>query len=163
MFKVKTKISGRTGKYDTKDVKTMRTFRISLINCETNLILTWSANCFIKDDPVNNQVPTFELTDTKLYVPVEILSTQDSAELLQQLKSGVKRTANWKKYQSKTTMQEQNQYLDYFIDPSFQEVNTLFVLSFENTTGRTSYKQYCFLKFERIQLVKKMIKQLAIY
>ena len=48
-----------------------------LINCEINLILTWSANCFIIDAPVNNQVPTFTLTDTKLFVPAVTLSTQD--------------------------------------------------------------------------------------
>ena len=65
-----------------------RTLEIPLNNCETNLILIWSENCFIIDDPFNNQIPTFELTDTKLYVPVVTLSTQDNVELLQQLKSG---------------------------------------------------------------------------
>ena len=40
------------------------------INCGINLILTWSANCFITDAPVNNQIPTFTITDTKLYAPV---------------------------------------------------------------------------------------------
>ena len=39
-------------------------------------------------------------------------------------------------------MQKQNQYLDYLIDSSFQEVNRLFVLSFGNVAHRTSYKQY---------------------
>ena len=43
-----------------------RTFEISLSNCEINLILTWSTNCFIIDYPVNNQVPTFAITDTKI-------------------------------------------------------------------------------------------------
>ena len=79
-----------------------------LINCEINLILTWSANCFIIDDPVNNQMPTFELTDTKLYVPVVTLSTQVNSKLLQQLKSGFKGTINWNKHHSKVTIQERN-------------------------------------------------------
>ena len=55
-----------------------------LLNCEINLILIWSASCFIIDAPVNNQVLTFTITDTKLYVPVITLSTQDNAKLLQQ-------------------------------------------------------------------------------
>ena len=40
------------------------------------------------------------MTSAKLYVPVVTLSTQDNAKLLQQLKSGFKRTINWDKYQS---------------------------------------------------------------
>ena len=47
-----------------------------LINCEINLILTWSAPCFIIDAPIANQVPTFTITDAKLYVPVVTLSAQ---------------------------------------------------------------------------------------
>ena len=53
-----------------------------LINCEINLILTWSSTCFMMDSPVDNQVQTFVLTDTKLYVPVVILLTQDNEKLL---------------------------------------------------------------------------------
>ena len=83
-----------------------------LINCEINLILTWSANCFIIDVLVKNQVPTFTITDTKLYVPVVTLLTKDNAKLLQQLKAGFKRTINRNKYQSKVTVQEWHRYLD---------------------------------------------------
>ena len=64
-----------------------------LINCEINLIQTWSANCLISNAAVN-QATTFTITDTKLYVPFVALSTQDNAKLLQQLKSGFKRTIN---------------------------------------------------------------------
>ena len=67
---------------------------------------------------------------------------QDDAKLLQQLKSGFKRTINWNKYQSKAILQEQNRHLDYLIDSSFQEVGRLFVLSFENNTGQVSYTRY---------------------
>ena len=75
-----------------------------LINCEINLTLTWSANCFIIGNPVNNQIPTFTITDKKLYVPVVTLLTQDNTKLLDQLKPDFKRTTNWNKYQSKVTM-----------------------------------------------------------
>ena len=77
---------------------------------------------------------------TKLYVPV--ISTPDNAKLLEQLKPGFKRTINWNKYQSNVSIERQNQYLDYLIDPSFQEVNRLFVLSFEENTVRARYNRY---------------------
>ena len=77
-----------------------------------------------------------------------ILSTQDNAKLLEQLKSGFKRTIDWKKYQSKVTIQESNLNLDYLIDPSFQGVNVLFILSLENITDRAIHIGYYLLKVE---------------
>ena len=82
-----------------------------------------------------NQETDFKITDTKLYVPVVILSTQDNVKLLKQIESGFKRAINLNKYQSKTTFQAQNQYLDFLIDPSFQTVNRLFVLLFKDEDG----------------------------
>ena len=73
-----------------------------LINWEINLILIWSANCIIT---ISKGVGTFAITNTTLYVPVVTLSINDNAKLLQQLKSGFKVTSNWKKYQSKVTIQ----------------------------------------------------------
>ena len=84
-----------------------RTLEMLLINCENNLILTWSARCFKIDDPFVGQELTFTITDTNLYVPLVTLSTQDNANLLRQLKSGFKRTTNWNKYYPKVTLQEQ--------------------------------------------------------
>ena len=55
-----------------------RTLEIALINCDINVILTWSANGFIIDNLVDNQVPKFALTDKKFYVPVMTLSAQDN-------------------------------------------------------------------------------------
>ena len=97
-----------------------------LINCEINLILTWSDKCVLSND---TKATTFAKTDTKLYVRVVTLSTQDNAKLLEQLKSGFKRTINWNKYQRKVWPERQNQYLDFSIDSSFPGVNRLFVLS----------------------------------
>ena len=51
---------------------------------------------------------TFAITDTKHYVPVLTLPTQNNAKLLDHLKSGFKRTINWNKYQSEPTMQAPN-------------------------------------------------------
>ena len=72
-----------------------RTLEIPLINCEIELILTWSGDCVIIYTDVNNQVPTFIITETNLYVPVVTLSTQDNVKLLPQIKSGFKRTISW--------------------------------------------------------------------
>ena len=57
---------------------------MSLISCEVELILTWSAGCVIIDTNVANQNPIFTITETNLYNPVVTLSTQDNAKLLQQ-------------------------------------------------------------------------------
>ena len=86
-----------------------------LINCEINLILTWSANCVIIHTHVANQNPTFGITETKLYVPVVTLSTQDNAKLLPQLKSGFKRTINCNKYLSKPELLAKNPNLNYLV------------------------------------------------
>ena len=56
---------------------------------------------------------------------------------LSNLKSGFKRTTDWNKYQSKVKTRKPDPHLDYLIGPSFQGVNRLFVLPFENTTDRT--------------------------
>ena len=68
-----------------------RTLEMPLINCEVNLILTWSKDCVITN---STGAGKFKITETKLYVPVVTLSTQDNAKLLQQLKPGFKRTIN---------------------------------------------------------------------
>ena len=84
----------------------------------------------------------FKITDANVCVPVVILSTQDNSKILQQLKSGFKRAINLNKYQPKVSPERQNQYLDFLIDPSFQGVNRLFVLSFENEDDRTVSTKY---------------------
>ena len=61
-----------------------------LINCEVNLILTWSAKCVIIYTDATNQILTFTITEANLHVPVVTLSTQGNAKLLPQLKSGLK-------------------------------------------------------------------------
>ena len=99
-----------------------RTLEMPLIHCEVNLILTWSSTCVITN---STSAGRFDITDTKLYVPVITLSTQDNYKLLQQLKSGFKRVINWNKYLSKPELLAQNPNLNYFVEPSFQGVNRL--------------------------------------
>ena len=72
-----------------------------------------------------------KITDAKLYVPVVTLSKENDIKLLEQLKSGFKRTIKWNKYRSQMTVQPQNNNLNYLIDPTITNVNRLFVLSFQ--------------------------------
>ena len=148
-FSSKVKITGKTlvdgNKKDVEIIESLKYFEMSLINCEVNLILTWSKDCVIFSAAGETK---FKITDTKLYVPVVTLSTQDNAKLLQQLKSGFKRTINWNKYESNIKIFAQNRYLNHLINPSFQGVNRLFVLSFENENDRTSHSTYYLPKVE---------------
>ena len=116
-----------------------------LINCEVHLILTWSPTCIISSATEETK---FKTTETKFYVPVVTLSTQDNAKILQQLKSSFKRTIYWNKYESKIKTFAQNIYLNHLINPSFQAVNRVFVLSFENENVRTSHSTYYLPKVE---------------
>ena len=158
-FNFKTKITGQTAANNNNgniagrvNVEIMvplkylsnfwRTLEMPLINCEVELILNWSANCVIIYTNVNNQVPTFTITETNLYVPLVTLSTQDYAKLLPQLKSGFKRTISWNIYLLKLELFTQNPNLSHLVEPSFQGVNGLFVLAFENDAQRTSKKRY---------------------
>ena len=113
-------------------------------------------------------------------------------KLLEQLKSGFKRTINQNKYQPKASPERQNQYLDFLIDPSFQGVNRIFVLLFENENDRTVPTKYYLptveikdqnvrvdkknflisqlkvvrehiITFEKLQQVKEMITLLVVY
>ena len=92
---------------------------MALINCDINLILTWSADCVIIYTNVANQIPTFEITETKLYVPVVTLWIQGNEKLLTQLKSGFKRTIDWNKYLSKPELLAQNLNFNHLVEPNF--------------------------------------------
>ena len=138
-----------------------KSLNISVINCEVESILTWFKNCVLIDkltreadydvDPhvckiYNPEKATFKIKDTKLFVPVVTLSKENDIKLLEQLKSGFKRTIKWNKYRSQMTIQPQNNNLNYYlIDPTFMNVNRLFVLSFprnNNTDSRYSFSNY---------------------
>ena len=151
-FNFKVKFTGETGNNGRKNVEIMvplkylsnfwRTLEMILINCEVNLILTWSSTCVIATVVDANQAPTFEITNTKFYVPVVTLSTQENTKFLQQLKSSFKTVINWNKYLTKPELLAQNPNLNHLVEPCFQGVNRLFVLAFENDDDRRSNDQY---------------------
>ena len=134
-----------------------------LINCEVPLTLTWSENYVITSKATRESDPdadpavaginaptkvTFKVTDTKLYVLVVTISAENDNKLLEQLKTGFKRTIKWNKYRSELSNQTKNNNLNYLIDPTFTNVNRLFVLSFENKNDRTSFSRYYTPKVE---------------
>ena len=151
-FNFKTKITGQTDNNgEINNVEIMvplkylgnfwRTLEILLNNCEVNLILTWSANCTIIYTDTADQIPTFTITETKLYNSVVTLSTQDNAKLLPQLKPGFKRRINWNKHMAGINI-GRNPDLNHLLEQSFQGVNRLFVQAFENGVQRTSNRRY---------------------
>ena len=136
-----------------------RTLDMLFINCEVSLALTWSENCVLTnittqtaaaaqgDNPARERIDaptnaTFKITDTKLYVPVVTLSTENDKTVLKQIRTGFKRTIKWNKYRSEMTNQTKNNNLNYLIDPTFNKINRLLVLSFENENDRTSFSKY---------------------
>ena len=106
-----------------------------------------SAGC---EEPIDRKIDNpenaiFQITDTKLYVPVVTLSKENDAKLLEQLKLGFKRTIKWNKYRSQMSIQPQKYNLNYLIDPIFTNFNRLFVLSFTRDNvgdNRDSFSDY---------------------
>ena len=107
----------------------------------------WSEKCVIAFNTATNEQTKFAITNAELYVPFVTYSTPYNAKLLQQLKSWLKRTINWNKYESKITT---NPYLDYLFEISFQGENRLFVLSFEHSNDKIVHTKY----FHSIEKIK---------
>ena len=137
---------------------------IPLINCKISLTLSCSESCVINslekrlvrvaqggNPAVYGDFPesaAFKIKDCKLYVPVVTLSAKNDNKLLEELKKGFKRTIKWNKYRSEMSNQTKNNNLNYLIDPTFPNVNRLFVLTFENEDDRISFSKYYIPKVE---------------
>ena len=101
------------------------------------------------NDPLAIVAPTgleFQTTGTKLNVSVVTSSKENDKKLLEQLKSGFKRTVKRNKYRSHMTVQSKNNNVNYLIDSTFTKVNRLFVLSFERieeNNATKDHRDYC--------------------
>ena len=140
-----------------------RALNTPLISCEVSLELKWNKNCVItslEERQVDAAPPvvrdnssigaTLAINDCKLYTPVVTLSKEDEIKLLTNLKSGFKREIIWNKYRSQMTTEAINNNLNILIDPTFTNVNRLFVLTYQNVDDRQSY--------DEIYLRKVMVK-----
>ena len=129
-----------------------RALNIPLISCEVFLELKWNKNCVItsleqRDIGGGNRdnAPTgatLAINDCKLYISAVTLSKDDEIKLLTNLKSGFKREIIWNKYRSQMTTEAVNNNLNILIDPTFTNVNKLFVLAYQTADGRQSFSQF---------------------
>ena len=85
---------------------------------------------------------TLAINDCKLYVPAVTLSKHDETKLLTNSKLGFKREIIWNKYRSQVTTEEANNNLNILIDPTFTNVNRLFVLAYQTANYRQSFSQF---------------------
>ena len=128
---------------------------IPLISCEVSLELKWNKNCIITSlqqrqvdagPPALNGTTTgatLAINDCKLYIPVVTLSKDDEIKLLTNLKSGFTREIIWNKYRSQMTTEAINNNLNILIDPTFTNVNRLFVLVYgQNNNDRQSFFRF---------------------
>ena len=108
-----------------------------LVNCKIDLKFTWHKDCMISSaDAAAGQVVSFMITNTKLYVPIVTLSTNDNTNLTKQLSDGFKRSIYWNQYVSKPfpeTAHKKTGTTKFALDAAFQGINRLFVLAFEDT------------------------------
>ena len=131
---------------------------LRIINCEVSLNLSWCKTCVITSmekrtvraaqggNPAiygdSAESAVLKIKDCKLYVPVVTLSSENDKILLEQLKTGVKRTSKWNKYRSEKSNQTKNNKSNYLIDPTLTNLKRLFGLTFENEDDRTSFSKY---------------------
>ena len=117
----------------------MESIKYAIISCEVSLELKWNKNCIITsleqrklDAPAlgRDGAPTgasLAINDCKLHIPVLALSKDDEIRLLTNLKAGFTREIIWNKYRSQMTTEAINNNLNILIDPTFTNVNRLFV------------------------------------
>ena len=105
---------------------------LPLINCEIELGLSWPKNCELTEHHNDITGVNVMVTSTKLYVPVVMLSIHDNMKFLENIKQGFKITISWNKYTSEIALQTKINDLHYLIDPTFSNINRLFVLLFKN-------------------------------
>ena len=161
-FKYKNKIIGNTDNSGKKNVELAiplkylgnfwRALNMPLISCEVSLELKWNKNCIITSiqreinlDGGNTEASTdasLAINDCKLYIPVVTLSKDDEIKLLANLKSGFKREIEWNKYRSQMSAEAINNNLNMLIDPTFTNVNRLFVLAYQAADNRQSFFEF---------------------
>ena len=152
-----------------------------MINSEIKLILTCSENWVLiniitqtakhadpnADPPVlaREWIDATTVKDSKLYVLVVTFSTENDKKLLEQLKSGFKRTIKWNKYRSQMTIQSNNNNLNYLIDLTFTKVTRVFVLLLARNTRddhRDSFSYYYVPNVEIKDWWKKFFDNLSV-
>ena len=117
-----------------------------------SLELKWNKTCVITSQQIganldggNTAAPrsaSLAINDCKLYITIVTLSKDDEIKLLTSLKSGFTREIEWNKYRSQMSTEAINNNLNILIDPTFTNVNRLFVLAYQNADDRQSFSQF---------------------
>ena len=132
---------------------------MSNFNWEIELDLSWSRYCVITEIlrtdgavPNTNRVryqvtsqttgATFQINNTKLYIPIVTLSINDRIKFLENIKQGCKKTISSNKCRSEITRQTKNNNWDYLIDRTSRNINRLFAISFRNIIAREPFLRY---------------------
>ena len=152
-----------------------RALNIPLISCEVSLELKWNKNCVITsleqraiagaNPPARDNPPTgasLAINDCKLYIPAVTLSKDDEIKLLTNLTSGFTREIMWNKYRSKMTKEAINNNLNILVDPTFTNVNRLFVPPYQNVDDRQSFSEF-YLPIAMVIDYKVIIEKLAFF
>ena len=120
-----------------------RSLEMPLINCKIHVELNWNNNCvmygadtYAGGDNANNRETAFQITSTKLHVPIVTLSTKDNVNLIKQLDEGFKRSGFCNEHKSKIETNPANDqtFTRFSLDASFQGASKPYVLAFNNTT-----------------------------
>ena len=185
-FKYKNKITDNTNIQGTKDIELSISLKylgnfwgalnIPLVSCKVSLELKWDKNCVITsleqrviagaNPPARDNAPTgatLAITDCKLNVPVVTLSKDDEIELLTNLKSGFKREIIWNKCRSQMTTEAINNNLNILVDPTFTNVNRLFVLSYATDDNNYNRQSYSYLPKVMVKDYNVIIDKLAFF
>ena len=152
-----------------------RALNIPIISCEVSLELKWNKNCVItslkrraidENNPPNRDgaptCSTLAKNDCKLYTSVVTLSKDDEIKLLTNLKSGFTREIEWNKYRSQMSTEAINNNLNILIDPTFTNVNRLFVLAYQTADDRQSFSQF-YLSKVMVKDFNVIINELAFF
>ena len=129
-----------------------RALNILSISCEVSLELNWNKTCVITSQQIGvnsdggntaaSTGATLTINDCKLYIPVVTLSKDNEIKLLTNLESGFTREIIWNKYISQMSTEVINNNLNILIDPTFTNVNRLFVLVYQTADDRQSFSQF---------------------
>ena len=141
--------AARVGRLNVKAIRPLKYlsnfFRSFQINCKIKLNLTWKKMCIstAADDDI------FIINDTKLYVPVVTLSKEDNKDFIEQQNKGFQISIYWNEYKTKEKTENANAVKYISLDPPFQGVNKLFVMTYnklddanDNQFNRTSQQKY---------------------
>ena len=115
-----------------------RSLDMPLINCKIHLDLSWYKNCVLTSANAVADSVKFKITETKLYVPIVTLPTKDNANLTKLLNEGFKRSVQWNEYKVKHEKENANNSFSRLLDASFQGVNRLLALAFNNVFNTTT-------------------------